>query len=66
MTTAADRFTDAIATSWDSSDPYELTAELGLSEVDADALRTFCEEAGDDYHTAEAEVLAYVRAKVIR
>src|SRR5208282_6913222 len=61
MTTAADRFTDDVLISWDSYDCYASTAELGLSEVDSDALREMCREHDEDYRTAEAEVLAWVR-----
>lgn len=64
MTTAADRFIDAVMVSWDSRGPWEATAKKGLADVDEDALRSFCDESGDDYDTAEAEVLEYVRAKV--
>ena len=66
-TTAAERFIDEISASWDSSDPYVATAEAGyLAEVDEDALRTYCGEAGEDYDTAANEVLAYVRERVAR
>jgi hypothetical protein len=66
MTTiAADRFTDALLTAWDSSDPYVATAEAGyLAEPDEDALRALCAETGDDYAVAEAEVMRYIRARV--
>ena len=63
-TTAAERFIDAITQSWDSRTPYALTAERGLSDVDADALRAICDETGDDYDAAEVEVMEYIRGKV--
>ncbi len=67
MTTAADRFTDSALTAWDHRDCWTATAEKGyLAEPDADALRTLCEETGDDFDTAEAEVLEFVRAKAAR
>ncbi len=66
MTTAADQFTDAILTTWDSRDPYEATAARGLSETDAAALHDLCAETGEDYAAAEAEVLAFVRARLAR
>lgn len=64
--TAAERFLDAVRVSWDSLDPWQATAECGLSEVDEDALRVFCDEAGEDYDAAEREVLDAVRARVNR
>lgn len=62
MTTAAKKFLDAVAISWDSREPWENTARLGLAEVDADALREMCGD--EDYTTAEAEVLVAVCEKV--
>lgn len=64
MTTAADRFTDAILVSWDSREPWLMTAERGLSDYDAQALRDLCAETGDDYETSAADVLRFVRQKV--
>lgn len=64
MASAAERFLSEIEQSWDRLDPYEATAEKGLSEVDEDALRSYCGESEEDYQTAEAEVLSFVRAKV--
>lgn len=66
MTTAADRFTDAILVAWDSRAPWEATDAKGLSEVDEDALRALCDESGEDYDTADAEVMAFVRRKLAR
>lgn len=64
MTSAASRFLDEVMVSWDSSEPWENTAALGLSDVDSDALRTYCDESDEDYAEAEAEVLSFVRRKV--
>lgn len=64
MTTAAERFLDAVSVSWDSFTPWEATAREGLSEVDEDALREMCDESGEDYDAAEAAVLDAVRGKV--
>lgn len=64
MTTAAERFIDAVEISWDHRACWEDTAAEGLSEVDENALRSFCGQSGDDYGAAEAEVMEYVRAKV--
>lgn len=64
MTTAANRFLDAVLASWDSLEPWEATAAKGLAEADEDALQAFCDEAGEDYQVAEAEVLTCVRAHI--
>jgi hypothetical protein len=66
MTSAARRFLQDIRISWDSSDPWEQTATLGLSDEDGSTLRLFCEESGEDFEAAAAEVLERVRAKVTR
>jgi hypothetical protein len=63
MTTVADRFTDEIQETWDNADCYLDTAEKGLSETDAETLAAYCDESGDDYATAEAEVMAFVRRR---
>ena len=63
-TAAADRFTNAVLVSWDHVDCWARTAQDGLAEPDVNALRELCEEGGEDYETAEAEVLAFVREKV--
>ncbi len=65
-TEAADRFVDGISVSWDNRDCYEATAEKGLSETDEDSLRALCDETDEDYKTAEAEVLAFVRSHLAR
>ena len=62
-TVAGDRFTDAILTAWDSRDPWGDSAS-GLSEEDRGALGALCDETGESYDEVEAEVLAYIRAKV--
>lgn len=64
-TTAADRFTDAILVAWDSREPWEATDAKGLSQVDEDALLALCDESYEDYDSAEAEVLAFVRRKLV-
>lgn len=65
MTTAADRFTDSLLTAWDSADPYVATATKGyLAEPDADELRKLCEETGEDYAEAEAEVMVHIKGRV--
>lgn len=64
MTNAAQKFLDAVEIAWDSATPWEATAELGLSGVDADALMDFCDKSGENYDQAEAEVLACVEQKV--
>jgi hypothetical protein len=66
MTTAAARFLEAVSQSWDSREPWENTAKLGLSEVDSDALSSICDKTGDEYGPSEAAVLAAVRAKLAR
>ncbi len=63
-TAAATRFIDAIRVSWDSRSPYEATAKNGLSDVDADALRDICDETGESYEDAEAEVMDSIRRRV--
>lgn len=40
------------------------TAKKGLADVDEDTLRSFCEKSDEDYGTAEAEVMGYIRARV--
>lgn len=64
MTAAARAFLDAVRAAWDSRDPWAQTARKGLCDVDEGALRALCEESGEDFAAAEAEVLAHVRAKV--
>jgi hypothetical protein len=59
-TTAADRFTDEILECW-PAEAFRATAEKGLSAADAAELRNASDAAGEDYATAEAEVLAFVR-----
>jgi len=63
-TKAAERFMSGILVAWDHRDCYAQTAAKGLSETDADMLRVYCDETGDDYAEAEAEVMAFVRAKL--
>lgn len=64
-TVAAGRMMAALDAAWDSLTPYRLTAEAGhLADPDADALRTICAETGDDYETAEAEVMSLIRNQV--
>jgi len=65
-TAAATRFIDAIMVSWDSLEPYQATAEKGLADVDEDTLQTYCDESDEDYGDAEAEVLAFVRGKLMQ
>lgn len=65
-TSAADRFISDVIVSWTSREPWEDTARQGLSDVDEDTLRSFCEEASEDYGTAEDEVLKFIRARVAR
>ena len=65
-TTAADLFCDLIAKSWDSRGPWDMTAQRGLSDVDADALRKLCGGANEDYDAAEARVMNFVRRKLSR
>lgn len=64
MTSAANQFIDGIATAWDHRDCYTQTAASGLSETDAAALRSLCDTTGEEYETAEREVMEFVRAKV--
>jgi hypothetical protein len=59
---AARTFLAAISETWDSFEPYRLTAHAGeLARVDAEALAEMCAASGDDYAAAEAEVLAAIR-----
>lgn len=63
LTTSAKRFLASVCLSWQSSpEPWDLTAERGLADVDAEDLATMCDESGDDYAAAEAEVLHAIRA----
>ena len=64
MTTAAADFIKAITIYWDSFEQLEATAERGLAEIDAESLRGCCETRGEDYDTAESDVLTYIRHKV--
>lgn len=64
MTTAASKFIESALVAWDSRDPWEQTAAKGLADVDADALHALCEDAGEEYDDAEAEVMAFVSQKV--
>jgi hypothetical protein len=64
-THAAKRFLDAIAESWDSLTPYAATAEAGeLSEIDSAALEVICDETGEDYDEAHADVVTAIMAHV--
>ena len=62
MTKAAKRFIKEIHVGWTFRDPWEATANYGmLADVDQDELYAICDETGDDYATAEAEVMDYIR-----
>lgn len=63
MTDAARKILDAIEKSWDMPEQYATTAERGLSEADLDALAEICDETGDAFGAAEAEVLAVIRSR---
>lgn len=64
-TAAAGRMIQALDAAWDSLTPYAMTAEAGyLADPDADALRAICEETGEDYAAAEAEVMSLIRNHV--
>jgi hypothetical protein len=66
MTKSAEEFIDGISISWDSLDPWEATAQKGLSEYDSEGLADLCEEFEESFLESKAEVLRVIREKVAR
>lgn len=63
MSEAAARFMDLVSQVW-SGDEYEATASAGyLSESDAAALNSICQETGDDASESEAEIVEACRER---
>lgn len=66
MTTAAERFLDGVSVAWDHAECWTETAAWGLAEPDTEALAAYCRDSGEEYATAEQEVLEVVRERANR
>jgi hypothetical protein len=64
MTAAARRFLAEVEVSWDTSDPWEMVAAHGPSDVDVDVLFEYAQDENEDYRTACHEVWQAARDKV--
>lgn len=64
MTKTAKRFLDAVSISWDTPQPWQDTAKLGLSYYDLGVLRGWARKAHEPIRTVKSEIMEAVKSKV--
>lgn len=66
MTRTAKRFLEAVELSWDSPEPWQNTAERGLSQYDQHVVRCWARKEGERPSIAEREIVKAARERVTR